>query len=374
MHGSNYVYNFEVEGTHTYIVNNCIVHNCHHIKANSYLKIIDKWQNAKVLGMTATPERQDGKGLDDVFDTLILGPSMKSLIEKGKLSNYDYYAPPSINMSGVHSRMGDYVQKESLEKVDKSVITGDVIEHYKKYADHKATICCCINIEHSLHVAQQFREAGYKSVAVNSKMSKRDIKSAINGLSDGSLEILTQCDMLGEGVDIPGVECLIQLRPTQSLVIFMQQCGRTLRIAKGKEKAIILDHVGNYERFGLPDDDREWSLQGKKGKDKGKIEYKHCPECLMVNPISARECSSCGYLWAETRERGKREIEQKDGKLVSIKDAGKEDIRELQKLLAKAHNLKECIKIARENGYDHKGAFYIWTQIFNNKKDEIVKF
>jgi superfamily II DNA or RNA helicase len=373
MHGSDYVYNFEVENTNTYLVSNCIVHNCHHMKNNSYNKIINQWPDAKLLGMTATPQRQDGKGLDDIFEEIIIGPPMRDLIESGSLSDYDYYAPPSVDMEGVHSRMGDYVKKESEERVDKNYITGNVIEHYKKYADHKATICCCISIDHSEHVAQQFREAGYKAQSVNSKMSKEAIKNCINGLDNGSIEILTQCDMLGEGVDIPGVECLIQLRPTQSLVIFLQQCGRSLRAAPGKKKAIILDHVGNYKRFGLPDEDRVWTLEGKKVKDKGQIKYKHCPECLMVAPIAARECPNCGYLWAQTREAGKRQIEEKEGKLVAIKSVDRQEQQDIIKMLAKAHNLKQCIKIARENGIDHKSAWYVWTKVFNNNEKTIIK-
>jgi superfamily II DNA or RNA helicase len=374
MHGSNYVYNFEVEETNTYLVNNCVVHNCHHLKSHSYETILNKWNHAKLLGMTATPQRSDGKPLD-VFQILELGPSMRSLIDRGSLSDYDYYAPENIDMSDVHIRAGEYVTKESEEKIDKTVITGNAIEHYKRYADHKPAICCCISIAHSEHVAQEFRDAGYKAVAVNSKMKVWEIEKAINGLRDGSLEILTQCDMLGEGVDIKGAEVLIGLRPTQSLVIYLQHAGRVLRAAPGKEKAIILDHVGNWERFGLPDDERDWSLAGKPKKDKGQSHTKRCPECLRVVSSSTRICPHCGYQWVESAEVGTRQIEEKEGQLVAIKTVSHMQQQELIRTIAKkAHNLKQAILVAKKNGYDHRAGFTIWTKTLKHGKNDYVKF
>lgn len=375
MHGSNYVYNFEVEETNTYLVNNCVVHNCHHLKSKSYMKILEKWENAKLVGMTATPQRPDGKGLDDIFDIMILGPSMRALIDAGSLSDYDYYAPENVDMNGVHKVAGDYNKKESQEKVDKTVITGNAIEHYRRYADHKPAICCCINIAHSEHVAQEFRNAGYKALAVNSKMSILEVKRAINGLRDGSVEILTQCDMLGEGVDIKGAEVLIGLRPTQSLTIYMQAVGRVLRAAPGKEKAIILDHVGNWERFGLPDENREWSLQGKSKKEKGQSHTKRCPECLRVVSSSTRICPHCGYQWVEAAEVGTRQIEEKEGQLVAIKTVSHMEQQELIRTIARnAHNLKQAISVAKKNGFDHRAGFTIWTKKLKHGKNDYVKF
>ena len=202
-----------------------IVDESHHIANNSYTKIMEKWPNANILGVTATPSRPDGRGLDKIFTSLILGPTMKELIANGFLSDYEYFAPEkSASMDGVHLKMGDYVQAEALEVVDKKFITGDAIEHYRKYADHKPAICSCISIEHSEHVAASFRAAGYKALSVNSHMKKLEVSAAIEGLRNGTVEILTQCEMLGEGVDVPAATVLIGLRPTNSLVIYLQHC------------------------------------------------------------------------------------------------------------------------------------------------------
>ena len=371
MHGDCNVYNIEVEQTHTYCVQGLVVHNCHHLKSNSYMNILNYWPNAKVLGLTATPQRIDGKGFDDIFDELILGPTMKQLIEAGFLSDYEYYAPESVDMEGVKKTGGDYNAKESVDRVDRKVITGSAVEHYRKYADHQPAIASCVSIAHSEHVAQEFRDAGYKAIAVNSRMDQMQVRRAIAGLKDGSTEILTQCEMLGEGVDIPAATCLIGLRPTASLTIFLQHCGRVLRKAKGKDKAIILDHVGNWSRFGLPDDEREWSLKGKPKGAKEPSKYKRCPECLRPVAVSARKCEWCGYEWVyESQERMPAEVE---GQLVSIKERKEGENQDLYRAISRnAHNLKEAIKIAKEMGYKHNSAFYVWTELLHLAVDSVV--
>ena len=365
-----HVYNIEVEQTHTYCVQGLVVHNCHHLKSNSYMNILNRWPKAKLLGMTATPQRIDGKGFDDIFDELILGPKMRDLIDAGYLSDYEYYAPASVDMDGVHQVGGDYNAKESLDRVDRKVITGSAVEHYRKYADHQPAIASCVSIAHSEHVAQEFRDAGYKAIAVNSRMDQLEVKRAIAGLKDGSTEILTQCEMLGEGVDIPAATCLIGLRPTASLVIYLQHCGRVLRKAKGKDKAIILDHVGNWSRFGLPDDERVWTLQGKPKGAKEPSKYKRCPECLRPVLVSAKKCEFCGYVWEyEAHERMPAEVE---GQLVSIKEVKPDEVQDLMRTISRrAHNLKEAISIAKTLGYKHTSAYHIWVNELHLNVDSI---
>lgn len=347
-----------------------IADECHHLKSNSYMSILRRWPNAKLLGMTATPQRIDGKGFDDIFDELILGPNMRDLITAGYLSDYEYYAPASVDMDGVKQVGGDYNAKESVDRVDRKVITGSAVEHYRRYADHQPAIASCVSIAHSEHVAQEFRDAGYKAIAVNSRMDQLEVKRAIAGLKDGSTEILTQCEMLGEGVDIPAATCLIGLRPTASLVIYLQHCGRVLRKAKGKEKAIILDHVGNWSRFGLPDDERVWTLQGRPKGAKEPSKYKRCPECLRPVLVSAKKCDFCGYVWEyEAHERMPAEV---DGQLISIKEVKPEDVQDLMRTISrKAHNLKEAIKIAKDLGYKHTSAYHIWVNELHLSVDSI---
>jgi superfamily II DNA or RNA helicase len=347
-----------------------VVDEFHHAKSASYLRILNTWSNAKILGVTATPQRPDGKGLSDIVDRLILGPTVKQLMNDGFLCDYDYYAPETVSMEGVRMVGGDYDQGQAVERVDKKIITGNAVEHYKRYADHKPAIACCVNIAHSEHVAEEFRQAGYKAMAVNSRLEIRDVARALKGLKDGTLDIVTQCEMLGEGVDVPAATCLIGLRPTGSLVIFLQHIGRVLRKAPDKDKAIILDHVGNWTRFGLPDDERQWSLEGRSKKPTEASAYKRCPDCLRAVKSSVRKCPFCNYEW----QAPQTELPQvADGELVSIRDRPIEETQELVRAISrKAHNLKQAIAIAKEMGYKHTSAFSIWTKELHLHIDSVI--
>ena len=365
MRGDDNVYNLEVERTHTYVANGCVVHNCHHVKATSYQTILNHWPAAHILGVTATPERPDGKGLDDIFDTLITGPRVADLIQQGFLSDYDYFAPEQVDMSGVKISHGEYDSAETLSRVDKPHITGSAVEHYRIHADHQPAIASCVSIAHSEHVAAEFRAAGYKSLAVNSSMDSASVARAIAGLRDGSLEVLTQCEMLGEGVDVPGAVALIGLRPTSSLVIFLQHCGRVLRRADNKPRAVILDHVGNWSRFGLPDDDRVWSLAGHPKAKKEASAFKRCPNCLRIVSISARVCKDCGYQWTETAE-AMRLPETVDGKLINVRARQSDEQELIRKIARSARSLAEAIAVARSLGFQPWDADKIWHGVLKN--------
>lgn len=353
-----------------------IIDEAHHAKCESYLAVRRRWPNALWLGMTATPQRSDGRAMSDMFDKLILGPPMRELIAGGFLCDYDYYAPETVDMTGVRSTAGEYNAKQSAERVDRALITGNAVEHYRRHSDHQPAIACCVSIAHAEHVSTRFRDAGYRAMAIHSRMDERDIARAIAGLKDGSIEVLSQCELIGEGVDIPGATTLIQLRPTQSITIFLQQCGRVLRGQPGK-RAIILDHVGNWERHGLPDDDREWSLNGADRRDQTVINWKRCPNCYRMVKKSTNECPDCGYVFASIDSEPVIP-EEAEGTLVNVRERADlalvadsleehktETIREIR---SKARTLKEAIAIARDRGYDnHRFAWMVWTKVLKRR-------
>jgi superfamily II DNA or RNA helicase len=344
-----------------------IIDEFHHSTSKSFMVALEKWPNAFLLGMTATPQRPDGTPLSDIADALVCGPQPRKLMDIGSLSDYEYFAPDDASAKGLHKKSGDYIDSEQMERLDNRKIIGSAVDHYKKYADHKPAIVCCVNIIHAEHVAEQFKEAGYKARAVHSKQDDRYIDESINGLKSGQVEVLCQVDLLGEGVDIKGAVCLIMLRFTDSIVVFLQQCGRVLRSAPGKDRAIILDHVGNWSRHGLPDDEREWSLDGIT-KNTGESKYKRCPDCLHPVAKSARVCPHCGHQWTETAEAIERIPEETEGQLVSIKELQRMDRNKLVLEIArKAHNLKQAVLIAKSYGVDNKAAWYIWTKELKNR-------
>lgn len=285
----------------------------HHSKASTYRKIYDAFPDAKRIGVTATPIRLDGSGLEDVNDSIVVGVSAKWLIEHKFLAPYDYYAPAIADLSGIKTNHGEF-EAGSMEKIlMKSAIYGDVINHYKKLADGKKAICYCVSVTHSKAVADAFCNAGIKAVHIDGTTPKNERNSIISAFRDGRITILCNVDLISEGFDVPDCECAILIRPTKSLTLYIQQSMRCMRY-KDNKRAIIIDHVGNYARFGLPDDDREWGLKGRPKSERSRTENEvkilQCPECFYTFEPSENDekiCPCCNYVFPKKS----RNIEEK---------------------------------------------------------------
>ena len=335
-----------------------IIDEAHHTAAGSWQKILAAYPEALLLGVTATPTRLDGKGLGKksggVFDTLVNGPSVKYLTELGFLSPSVVYCPKTdIDLSGLRRKFGDFIASEVNERVDKPTITGSAVEHYLKLCPGVPAIAFCASVKHAEHVARQFNEAGISAVSIDGTMPDWERKSAIYGLAKGRYKLLSSCDIVSEGTDIPVVTAGILLRPTQSTGLCLQQMGRTLRIFPGKTESIILDHVGNCLKHGFPDDEREWSLDGEnngKRKNGGNevIFYTQCEGCYRLFPKTDPACPNCGWV----RPVMSREIETVEGELKRITQEEKEALRiNMRKEVGKARTKEELEAVARARGY-----------------------
>ncbi|HXO68657.1 MAG TPA: DEAD/DEAH box helicase [Bradyrhizobium sp.] len=244
-----------------------IVDEAHHSVCNGYRQIMQWASDAYILMVTATPARLDGKGMEEVADVLITGPEMRWLIEGRFLADYDYYAPGTLaDFKGVHKVAGDLNSRENQAAVDKPVITGSAIDHWFEHLAHKPTIVFCVNVEHCEHVAAQFRDAGVKAYSIDGSMPLARQAALIKGLGTGDVEVLTSCQLISEGVDVPAVQGIILLQRTESLVRYLQNIGRALRLKSDGSKAIILDHVDCLDIHGAPCMQRSWSLAGKPQK------------------------------------------------------------------------------------------------------------
>lgn len=291
----------------------------HHSPAATYKKIYDAFPNARRVGVTATPVRLNGDGLGDVNDKLIIGVSAKWLIENHFLAPYDYYAPGIADLTGLHTRRGEFVASEIESKMIKKAIFGDVIHYYKQLAGGKKAICYCATVKHSEKTAEAFRAAGIPAEHIDGKTPEKERDRIINDFRTGRIKIMCNVDLISEGFDVPDCECVILLRPTQSLTLYIQQSMRCMRYKAGKT-AIIIDHVGNYARHGMPDDDREWTLAKKehvKGvkRQENNVQVKQCPECFYTfnSDEQAHICPACGYVFPN-----KREVEETSGELLKI--------------------------------------------------------
>jgi len=297
-----------------------IIDEAHRSTANSYKKILDAYPNAYVVGLTATPERSDGKGLGDVYNDLVSVVDVRELIEMGYLCDYSLLAPPTmLDTSDVHTTAGDYNKKELAQATDKPTITGDAIDHYIKYANGKTCIVFCVTIDHAKHVCDMYNSAGIACEQLDGGHSETERGETLERFNNGQTKVLTSVDLFLEGLDIPKIEVVQWLRKTKSMIVWRQGVGRGLRPFTGKDKLIILDHVGNSldPALGLPCSEYEWSLEGSKGKGKKKkdeISAKQCPKCYTVYDAKKRACPACG----EEVEIKQREILQEDGELQEV--------------------------------------------------------
>nr|DAV36516.1 MAG TPA: Chromatin remodeling complex ATPase [Caudoviricetes sp.] len=255
----------------------------HHSKASTYQKIYDAFSSAYRVGVTATPVRIDGSGLGDVNDDLIIGVSAKWLIENNCLAPYDYYAPSDIDMSSLHTRHGEYDMSEAEEMLSDKCVYGDVIRHYNEYAKGLKAVCYCVSIGYSKRMAQEFCDSGIPAAHIDGSTPKSERDRIIADFRNGSIKILCNVDLISEGFDVPDCGCAILLRPTKSLTLYIQQSMRCMRYKEGK-RAVILDHVGNVRRFGMPDDDREWSLDVRKKKSEDEFDVISCEYCFFTFP------------------------------------------------------------------------------------------
>lgn len=242
-----------------------IVDEAHHVLAESYKKIIQTFPSAKVLGVTATPYRLSGVGFRPEFDELIVSPSIQDFIDKGYLSNYEYYSirPHSYIENQLESinktdASGDYDNAEVMKVCDKDRIRAEVVNTYLEYAKNKRGIVYTINKKHNQHLCEAFCAAGIPAVAIDSDTDTEERNNLIEDFKRGKIKVLCNVDIFSEGFDCPDIEFVQLARPTKSLSLYLQQVGRGLRISEGKKKVIFLDNVGLYNRFGVPAAPRFW--------------------------------------------------------------------------------------------------------------------
>lgn len=256
-----------------------IVDEAHHIKAESYQKIIKAFPHAKLLGVTATPVRLDGCGFTDTFEELILSPNVRSFIRNGYLSEYEYYSVPRNSfiqkeINGIKKfSQGDYAESELIRVCDNMQIRSQVVKTYLEFAKGKKGIVYTVNKAHNYNLALQFNRNGVPTIAIDSDTPKEQRERYIEQFRKGEYKIICNVNLFTEGFDCPDIEFIQLARPTKSLALYLQQVGRGLRISEGKKKALFLDNVGLYNSFGLPSSFRRWT-QHFIGKDHCQSERK----------------------------------------------------------------------------------------------------
>jgi superfamily II DNA or RNA helicase len=333
-----------------------IIDEAHHATAGQWERTLQHWPAAYRLGVTATPCRLDGRGLRSAFDHLVLGPSVAELIDTGYLSHSRIYAPPVVaDLSGIRTRAGDYANDQAAAAMDRPTVTGDAIAHYQRLAAGQQAIAFCCNVAHAESVCAAFQAAGIAARLLLGNTGDRD--QVVADFGAGLVQILVTVDVVSEGFDVPAASVAILLRPTKSLGLYLQQVGRVLRPAPGKQAALILDHVGNVTRHGFPDDHRDWTLDdGIKRVRTTSVQppsVRTCPECYAAFKPQP-QCPVCGAQCAPITNR---KIRQLAGELQELK---RSEMRQARRKQGTARTLEQLLALANERGYSPGWAYRIF--------------
>lgn len=326
-----------------------VIDEAHHAIAGTWAKVISHWPDSFLLGVTATPIRQDGRGLGAMFTKLVLGPSTADLMAAGYLTPVKIYAPPQVaDLTGIRTRAGDYANDQAAAAMTRPTVTGDAISHYQRIAAGQPAIAFCCNVNHATTVCDAFNAAGISAATLLGNTTDRD--ALVARFAAGALQVLVTVDVVSEGFDCPGAAVAILLRPTQSEGLYLQQVGRVLRPAVDKKVAIILDHVGNVHRHGFPDDVRTWTLDdarrrtGKGGPPAPCV--RTCEVCFAAF-APAPQCPVCGT----PSKISTRELKQQAGELQELaREAVARARARDRRQQAQARTLQELIHIGQARG------------------------
>lgn len=295
---------------------------CHHCPAESWSRLLEMYPSAVHVGPTATPWWGDAKGLGDYFQTVVIAATIRELTDLGYLAPTRVFTHPhtlnDLDLRGVKTSGGDYTVASVSERVDRPKLLGNLVGHWKTHAGGARTLCFGASVGHSRHIVEQFLAAGVAAEHIDGDTAETDRSDILGRLRSGETLVVSNYDVLTEGVDVAEVGCVILARPTQRLRIYLQAVGRGMRTADGKTSLIVLDHAGLCLRHGLPDAERVVSLSGlerRVGEARASVRY--CPKCGVFVKAGVKTCPEC-----EVTLRGIVATEEPTGILVEATSDG----------------------------------------------------
>lgn len=281
-----------------------IVDEAHLSLAATRKKLIEAYPDARVIGLTATPARGDGRGLGEIYDDLVLSWSVRELTDAGFLVPARYFVPTKPDLEGLKiNRDGDYREKELAPRMDQPQLIGDIVHNWFRLAKGRSTVVFCVTRSHSRHLQAEFVARGVKAEHLDGETELAERQAILARVASGETTVLCNVFVATYGLDIPRLECAVLARPTRNIALYLQIIGRVLRTAPGKTEALVIDHAGAVDEHGRVDDYVPWSLdedskvsERKKADEQERKEPKDitCGECSYVFRAS-RKCPKCGH-------------------------------------------------------------------------------
>lgn len=329
-----------------------LVDEAHLSIAASTRAVLDAYPDARVVGFTATPARGDGRGLGEVYDDLILGPSVAELTQQGYLVPARYFAGSKPDTAGVKVQAGDYQQGELGRRANTVTLIGDIVSNWCRLAGGRKTVVFAVDRAHSRHLCSAFMEAGIAAEHLDGATEPEDRAAILKRLRSGQTQVICNCEVLTYGWDEPSISCAVMARPTKSIARYLQMIGRVLRPFDDKADCLILDHSGSVHDLGFADDPIPWTLDGKEkvqdriSRERKQSEPMVCDDCGMsFRP--AKYCPECGKEHAAKYERA---IASVDEDLTEMDRQRKRRNREWS-TAEKGRFFGELQGIAKERGY-----------------------
>lgn len=312
-----------------------------HLHYDRQAEMQERFGDLAFLGVTASPERLDGRGLSDLYDELVEGPPLETLIEQGYLAPLRYYAPPIDGLDQVHRRGTEYDKDELAELLTRRRVYGSALEHYQRHAAGRSALVFTRSVEAAEDVAHRFSSAGYRFEPISGKTPTAQRRALVDGLREGRLHGIVNCEIATYGLDIPRVSALILLRPTTSKALQVQMIGRGLRPTEGKRDCVVLDHVGILQQFGHPLAPYKWRFHGTEKRqarnEDPQILLKLCPYTFMY--CTKPSCRGCPYNEGKIKARAEAVVDcelQEAAPPRKLADRPEEERREFQDRLGDA--------------------------------------
>jgi len=363
-----------------------VVDEAHHSTAATYVEIIKKYAPKLLLGFTATPCRKSGMGLGAMYNELVIVATMQDLVDQGYLVPVRYFAPFEPDLKGVKITAGDYNEKQLSMAMMQGAITANIVEKWKQLGEGRQTVCFTTTVAHSVAVCEKFRAEGISAEHVDGTTDPEERKDILKRYVRGEFQILCNCAVFTEGVDIPTISCVIMARPTKSIVMYLQCVGRGMRLASGKTDMILLDMAGVYWEHGPITEITNWSLNektkmGSEKNEKRKERNSRPITCLSCHHVYTGQlkCPHCGTI--PTKERYGQDVEEIDavlGEIVYKGATGKDKSKKSKNFTMEEKQswYSQLLMHARTKGYSDGWAAHQYKakhQVWPNKLDKVTK-
>jgi len=315
-----------------------VVDEAHRTGSKTYNQILDDYDDSILIGVTATPVRKNGRGLGNQFEKMIVISSISELQELGFLCQVEYMVPNIPDLSEVDINDGEFVEEQLQEVMDNKHLVGNIVDHYIKFAKGRQAVLFAAGVRHSIHLRDRFRMKGIAAEHIDANTNTAERDEIHDRFEKGEIQVICNYAIYTEGVDMPELSCVINARPSRSIVFHLQSIGRGLRPKKDGGNCLVIDHSGNVLRMGPVEMDHEWSLdefeviydrdasnEERKEREKKETEY-ICSNCGTMFESEPR-CPTCGEPLAKIG----RDIKVAKGELTLYKPKLKKKDKEPSK-------------------------------------------